>query len=172
MNAPVSPATLTIRPMLPEDLDAVFAIEQRIFPTPWSLTSYHFEMNNPISHKWVAESEDDTGNMVIAGMAIVWLLVDEAHIGNIGVDDPYRRRGIGCRLLKTALISLINMGALKASLEVRASNQAALALYRRFGFIESDRRKGYYVDNQEDALILTLPKMSRETIGAIPCPAE
>lgn len=171
MNAPVSAFTVTIRPMQPEDIPAVYAIELRAFANPWSLTGYIFEIQNPVAHKWVAEIIDDTGEKVIVGMIIVWLLVDEAHIGNIGVDTQYRQRGIGCRLMKTALQKLYVLGAVNATLEVRESNQPALALYRRFGFVENGRRKEYYVDNREDALILTMTELDPHALEAVDCPA-
>jgi len=162
-------AAVSVRPMRPEDIAAVYAIEQRIFPIPWPLSSYHFEIQNPVAHKWVAEIENEIGEAVIAGMIIVWLLVDEAHIGNIGVDRPFRRRGIGCRLLQTALLDLVRLGAVKATLEVRESNQSARGLYHRFGFIPAGRRKAYYIDNREDALILSLSSLEASGLGAIEC---
>jgi len=172
MKSDISIPALTIRTMQFADLEPVYAIEQRIFPTPWSLTSYQFEMQNPISQKWVAEVQDAQGNKQIAGMIIVWLLVDIAHIGNIGVDLPYRRNSIACRLLKTALESCSSLGALSATLEVRESNTAALALYNRFGFEQVGRRKGYYLDSGEDALLLTLHELAAKQIGGLECGTE
>jgi ribosomal-protein-alanine N-acetyltransferase len=168
----LSTPALTIRTMQPADLGPVYAIEQRIFPSPWSLTSYQFEMQNPISQKWVAEVPDSQGEKLIAGMIIIWLLVDTAHIGNIGVDLPYRRQSIACRLLKTALESCSRLGALSSTLEVRESNAAALALYYRFGFEQVGRRKGYYLDTGEDALLLTLHELDAKKIGGIECKPE
>lgn len=171
MSSPVTASSVVIRPMQSADIDAVYAIEQRIFPNPWSLTGYKFEMQNPVAHKWVAELERG-GAREIVGMVIVWLLVDEAHIGNIAVEQPYRQRGIGCRLLKTALMSMSRRGAVRATLEVRESNQAAQMLYRRFGFTESGRRSAYYVDNREDALILTLVDLDVHEWQALDCQTE
>lgn len=172
MSAPAVSSTLTIRPMLRGDIQAVYAIEQRIFPNPWPLYSYYIEVESPSTHKWVAEIEDESGDSAIIGMVIVWLLGDEAHVGNIGVDRPFQQRGVGCRLLKTALQSLARLGALTATLEVRENNRAALALYHRFGFVQTGRRKEYYIDNREDALILTLPELSWASLDGLRCPGE
>jgi ribosomal-protein-alanine N-acetyltransferase len=172
MKPEITTFALTIRPMQPDDLEPVYAIEQRIFPTPWSLTSYHFELQNPISQKWVAEVHDSQGEKLIAGMIIIWLLVDIAHIGNIGIDLPYRRQSIACRLLKTALESCSRLGALSSTLEVRESNAAALALYHRFGFEQVGRRKGYYRDNGEDAIIMTLHDLNSAKVAEITCTNE
>lgn len=172
MKAPAAISTLTIRPMLHGDVQAVHAIERRIFPNPWPLNSYYIEVQSPSTYKWVAEIQDERGESTIIGMVIVWLLVDEAHVGNIGVDRPFQQRGVGCRLLKTALQSLARLGAVTATLEVRENNQAALALYHRFGFIQTGRRKEYYIDNREDALILTLPELNHASMDALDCPGE
>ena len=169
MKAVASPAIITIRSMQPEDLDHVFAIEQRIFPTPWTMNNYLFELQNPISQKWVAELDDYHGDKRIAGMLVVWLLVDIAHIGTIGIDTPFRRQGIGCRLLKIALESCARLGAISSTLEVRESNTAALAMYHRFGFEQVGRRKGYYNDNGEDALLLTLDHLETGKLAEISC---
>lgn len=163
---------LTIRAMSPDDIESVHAIEVRIFPMPWSLTSYRFEMLNPISKKWVAEVEDAQGIKHIAGMIIVWLSTDVAYISNIGVDTAFRRQGIACKLLRIALVSCAQLGAQSAALEVRASNQAALALYDRFGFEQVGRHIGYYHDNNEDALRLTLHHLERDNIEKAACANE
>src|SRR5690606_17665655 len=134
---------VTVRRMTAADLDAVCDLEQRSFASPWPRRSFEFELNeNRASHSWVAEVDG-----ALVGMVILWLLVDEAHIATIAVDEGWRGRGIAARLLCAALEHLAGLGAVSAALEVRASNAAALRLYRRFGFVEVGRRKGYYQDN-------------------------
>ncbi len=162
MNSAAIITAVSIRAMQPADLEAVHAIEMRIFPNPWPLTSYQFEIGNPLSHKWVAEVADVHGDKQVVGMLILWLRSGEAHIGTIGVDRPYRRQGIAKQLLKIALASCAKLGAQTAALEVRASNAAALALYSRFGFEQVGRQKNYYHDNDEDALLLRLHNLDSE----------
>lgn len=172
MNPEMTTCAVTIRPMLPEDLEPVHAIEQRIFTTPWSLTSYRFEMQNPVSKKWVAEVVDVDGLDQIVGMVIVWLFMDKAHIGNLGVDEDYRRQGIACQLLRTALVSCSKQGAVSANLEVRESNIAALTFYDRFNFEQVGRHNGYYHDNGEDAIIMALHDINSTNVAEVNCTNE
>ena len=84
------------------------------------------------------------------------IIGDEFHISNIAVDPSLRRRGLGTKLLLSALVEASHYGATSASLEVRASNRAAQSLYRNFGFTELGRRRRYYSDPVEDAIIMWL----------------
>ena len=173
MSSLAPPLTVTIRPMRLEDLDQVYEIELRCFPTPWSRRSYVFELTqNRASRLWVAEAETPESEARIAGMVVMWLLADQAHISNIAVDALYRRQGIACRLLHTALAEGVRLGAVEATLEVRQSNTAAIGLYRRFGFVQVGRRKAYYHDNGEDAILMTAPNLNRERLAQIECPEK
>ena len=102
-----------------------------------------------------------SGEEYIIGFAGFWIMADEAHLTNIAVREQYRRQGMGEMLL----ISCIDLAAeLKAhffTLEVRASNTAAQNLYRKYGFAQTGLRRGYYIDNREDAVL-----MSTETIAS------
>lgn len=91
----------------------------------------------------------------ILGFAGLWFMVDEAHVANIAVRGAYRRQGIGERLLISAIEIAIARKARFITLEVRASNKMAQALYRKYGLIEVGNRRGYYMDNKEDAVIMT-----------------
>lgn len=143
---------VALRRMRHEDIDAVFELDQRSFANPWPRRSFEFELNeNTASHQWVAEVD---GRVV--GAIVVWLLVDEAHIATIAVEPELRGRGIAARLVCAALRALAAQGAVSAALEVRPSNEAALRLYQHFGFVEVGRRKAYYQDNGEDALLMDL----------------
>ncbi|QYK51256.1 MAG: ribosomal protein S18-alanine N-acetyltransferase [Anaerolineales bacterium] len=147
-----------IRPMRLEDIEPVHALEVAIFPTPWSLNSYLFELQqNSASHQWVAEAQP--GGQ-IAAYVVCWLLGgDELHIANIAVAPAHRRHGLGRRLLAHALAAGAALGAESAALEVRASNLAAQQLYAEFGFEVAAVRKGYYQDNHEDAWLMHLPSL-------------
>ena len=92
---------------------------------------------------------------LVVGFAGLWFMVDEAHITTIGVRSDLRRRGIGELLLIGAIGLALQRGSRVVTLEVRASNVAAQALYQKYGFQTVGRRRAYYADNNEDALIMT-----------------
>ncbi|MEX2143843.1 MAG: ribosomal protein S18-alanine N-acetyltransferase [Anaerolineales bacterium] len=142
------------------DIAQVFALEQRIFPTPWTLKSYEFELErNPDSEQWVIESGNGAGETQVAGYCVCWLLGEELHIANIAVAPRFRRKGLAKRLLGFVLHRAAEKGLQSATLEVRAGNKAAQALYAGFGFVEVARRPRYYSDNHEDALLMQLPQL-------------
>ena len=91
-----------------------------------------------------------------ASVAVAWFIVDEIHIGNVAVRPEYQGQGIGRAVLRAILEEGERRGMTYATLEVRPSNQRALALYQRFGFRQIALRKQYYRDNREDALVLAL----------------
>lgn len=93
----------------------------------------------------------------VAGWVVVWFVAGEAHIASIGVAEPERRRGVGELLVLGAIEAAASNACDELTLEVRRSNEAAQALYRKYGFREVGERKGYYVDDKEDALIMTTP---------------
>jgi len=144
--------SLTLRKMTIDDLEQVIAIDQVSFTLPWPQRSFQFELtDNPASRCWVAES----GGRV-AGMLVGWFIVDEIHIATIATHPDFRRQGIGEKLLALALDSARAEGAISSFLEVRESNAAALEMYHKFGYVEDGRREGYYRDNCEDAILMTL----------------
>jgi len=148
--------TLIIRPMRQEDLAQVLAIDQASFSLPWPESAYRYELNeNRNSLLWVAETTLPGSQLFIVGMVVVWLVLDEAHIATLAVHPAYREQGVAKRLLITALRESIHLGMTVATLEVRASNTMAQELYRQFGFEVVGRRRRYYRDNYEDALIMT-----------------
>jgi [ribosomal protein S18]-alanine N-acetyltransferase len=149
--------TINIRPMNLEDIESVLEIDQQSFPTPWPRSAYRYELiSNPMSRLWVAEVDEASGERRLAGMIVVWLIESEAHIATIAVHPDLRRERIGMRLLAYALQEMVHEGAREAMLEVRNSNQAAQELYRKFGFEVVNRRRRYYRDNNEDALLMNL----------------
>lgn len=91
----------------------------------------------------------------ILGFAGLWFMVDEAHLANIAVREVHRHQGIGERLLILAIEFAIKNDAKFFTLEVRASNKIAQAMYRKYGLLEVGTRRGYYIDNKEDAVIMT-----------------
>lgn len=144
--------TLKIRRMTADDLPAVIELDKLSFSLPWPERSFRFELtDNPASRCWVAETDGK-----IVGMLVAWMLVDEAHIATLATHPAHRRQGIARELLEYALRSMAGEGAVSSFLEVRESNAAAREMYRKFGYVETGRRKGYYKDTGEDAILMTL----------------
>jgi len=156
MSAP-SPGKIHIRRMRLDDVKAVCEIDALSFPVPWPRYAYRHELTvNRVAHLWVAEMEDGPDRFQVVGMIAIWLVADEVHVATLAVHPDYRRRGIARRLLAEALRFGVQQGARMATLEVRAGNLAAQGLYRQFGFEVVGRRRAYYRDNAEDALLMTL----------------
>ncbi|ATP42034.1 ribosomal-protein-alanine N-acetyltransferase [Solibacillus sp. R5-41] len=142
---------VSYRKMTIADVEAVYAIEQATFPTPWTLDSFYYEMTeNQFSHYLVAEDEQNT----IVGFCGMWLVIDAAQITNVAVVDAVRGQGMGEGLMREAMqiAKAANMEVM--SLEVRVTNAVAQNLYRKLGFQDGGIRKNYYTDNQEDALVM------------------
>lgn len=144
--------SLIVRRMKVEDVPAAHEIDVLSLTLPWPERSFRFEVtDNPAARCWVAELDDR-----IVGMLVLWIIVDEAHIATLATHPGYRRQAVARNLLAEALNSAYNEGAQTALLEVRAGNEAALNLYRGFGFEAVGRRERYYKDNSEDAILMTL----------------
>jgi ribosomal-protein-alanine N-acetyltransferase len=142
-------AEVEIRRLVYSDLPSVLAIERRSFPTPWSLAMFVLELSKPSGICLAATtSEGLVGYLVCSRYADVW------HLMNVAV-VPERRRA---RIATTLLTELLDQAGADAryTLEVRASNDGAIAMYERFGFRPAGKRPRYYHDNGEDALIMWL----------------
>lgn len=143
-------AELIVRKGVASDVDDIENLEQICFADPWSRESILHELTeNHLSTYIVAELE---GRVI--GYVGIWAIVDEGHITNVAVSPEYRRMQVGSVLIKTMLEVTIKAGLLHHTLEVRAGNEPAKALYRKFGFEEAGVRKGYYENNGEDAIIM------------------
>jgi ribosomal-protein-alanine N-acetyltransferase len=158
---------LIIRKMTLDDVPTVVDLDQKSFSLPWPERSFRFELtDNPASRCWVAEVDGKT-----VGMIVVWLIVDEAHVATIATHPDFRRKGIAKRLLSFTLRKLIDQGARSSFLEVRESNLAAQELYRKFGYEETGRRRRYYKDNDEDAILMNLSSLSAERLRSDESPS-
>ncbi len=146
---------LVIRRMCESDLDQVMAIEESSFARPWTRADYEGELIRNKAARYLVAEEDGK----IAGFAGAWIILDESHITNIAVAEPFRRRGIGRAVTLSLLQYLSNLGAVYTTLEVRESNMAAQNLYTGLGFIRVGRRKRYYEDNGEDAFIMVCDRL-------------
>jgi len=170
---------LELHPLTAQDLDAVVALDQLCFGGLWTRSGYERELESPCSQMLVLEAKpaaknapllnrssvvtpNQSGNLPIAlpvvtsivGLGCFWSILEEAHITILAVHPDYRHQGFG-QLLLYALLRDANRRQLeRATLEVKPSNQAALSLYHKFGFSEAGRRRRYYKDTGEDALIL------------------
>jgi ribosomal-protein-alanine N-acetyltransferase len=152
-------AQVSLRPMLMQDIEQVSAIDRLSFALPWPSSAFRYELEKNLSSVcWVAEYFKDGRNLVI-GSLVIWIILDEAHIATIAIHPDYRGHGISAWLLGAGLRMAFQRGCTSATLEVRVGNHIAQALYRRFGFLEVGQRPGYYQDNHEDALIMTLANM-------------
>ena len=139
------------RRMTIDDVQAVHKIELASFPTPWTLDSFYYEMTeNQFAHYLVAEDE----NGEIIGFCGIWLVIDAAQITNVAVVQSVRGQGIGETLMREAMRVAEEANMDVMSLEVRVTNTVAQNLYRKLGFQDGGLRKGYYTDNQEDALVM------------------
>lgn len=133
------------------DIDAVVGLESESFTNPWPRETLVWELeNSDVTRAYVLR--DDAG--AIAAFCICWVIFDELHINTLAVAPVARRRGIATTLLRHVMADAAASGATRATLEVRASNAAALGLYERLGFHVAATRPGYYVRPEEDALIL------------------
>ncbi|MCL2399144.1 MAG: ribosomal protein S18-alanine N-acetyltransferase [Defluviitaleaceae bacterium] len=140
-----------ITDMTLDHLDAVCALESRCFAIPWSRNQLHKEITEN-KHAIYKVALIPPGE--IAGYASLWHIVNEGHINNIAIDEPYRRQGIASLLLDSFIDLAVEKEMIGLTLEVRVSNIAALQLYQKYGFKQEGLRKGYYADTGEDALIM------------------
>lgn len=134
-----------------DDLAGVLEVENESFTNPWTREMYSWELQNrSVCHIFVARTPDCR----VAGFCAFWLVFDEIHINNLAMRPTFRGRGIGTALLHHVLAEARSLGARRATLEVRASNDGARRLYDRLGFYVAGTRRNYYSHPVEDALIL------------------
>lgn len=149
MSAVLAPR-IEMLPMNANDLDDIVAIENTVYPFPWTRGNFADSLSAGYS-AWVCR----VGGELI-GYVVVMMAVDEAHLLNISVEKRRQGMGFGARLLRHAMSVARTQGARTLLLEVRPSNEQALELYRHFGFVRIGLRKGYYPaqEGREDAMVL------------------
>jgi len=136
---------------IPDEIDAILAIEQASFTNPWTREMYVAELKNQgVSFFYLAR---DKGRQIV-GFCSFWRVVDELHINNLAVVPEYRRQGVATALLRRVLEEAARFDIRRTMLEVRRSNTAARQLYERFGFVVAGTRSNYYTNPNEDALVL------------------
>ncbi len=145
---------LEIKVLTPENLSAVLELDQACFGGLWTLDAYRRELESPNSDLIGLFSPLFPSQLL--GLGCFWSILEEAHITILAIHPQYQCRGFGQALLYSLLRTACDRGLERATLEVRASNLAAISLYEKFGFKIAGRRRRYYKDNGEDALILWL----------------
>jgi ribosomal-protein-alanine N-acetyltransferase len=141
---------LVIERMREEDIAPVQAIEREIFLTPWPKNAYHRELSQNRQASYIVLRREGE----IVGYGGLWKVGDEAHVTTIGVRARDQHRGLGRALFAALVQRAYVLGARWITLEVRNSNDHAIRLYEAFGFKVIGRRRGYYTDNGEDAIIM------------------
>ncbi len=178
-----------IEPMTLEDLPEVHAVEVQSVPTPWPISAYRRELNNPAgNHYVVCRWRSPDGNAAerpeprppqrgflpflhrqpespppaapIVGFAGMWVQLDEAHVTIIAVTPSHRGRGVGELIFTHLMDEALRRGATWVTLEVRVSNQRAQALYGKYGFTVQGTRRHYYSDDGEDAYVMSSPPIN------------
>ena len=140
---------MMIETMKPSHVAQIAQLEKICFSDPWSERSIASELDNQLAF-WLVATEGET----VAGYIGSQTVIDETDMMNVAVHPDFRRKGIAEALVNTLVENLQKMGSHCLTLEVRASNAPAIALYEKLGFAEIGRRKNYYRNPREDALIL------------------
>ena len=141
------------RPAGQDDVSELVRIENRVHSSPWDEAHFSAELEKPYSR--ILVMTDDETDSVIAGYVVFWLMFDEAQILNIAVDLPYRGLGLARALIRQVVSQALKKDIRKLLLDVRKSNQAAIALYQSMRFSIAQVRKGFYSDG-EDAYTMVL----------------
>jgi [ribosomal protein S18]-alanine N-acetyltransferase len=153
-------SSIVLRAMTAADIPIVLAIEHESYTVPWSEATFRSLLRRRDAELIVAEA----GGAVI-GYAIFWTVLDQSELGNVAVTGSWRGRGIGHRLVAAVLDRAEQRGVREVFLEVRPSNTAARSLYERFGFAPVGRRRNYYQEPAEDALVLRRPIRTSTTLN-------
>lgn len=140
---------MIIRKMTKEDINWVYKIEEESFSMPWSISSFEKELENDLTYYIIAEIDGK-----IVGYMGMWVVLGEGQVTNIAVAKAYRGKGIGKALLAHILEYAKQTGIKMLFLEVRESNRVARKLYESYGFSPIARRKAYYRQPIEDAIVM------------------
>ncbi len=140
---------IRVRRMRAEDLPSVITIEATAYTVPWSEATFRGLLQRADADLVVAELDG-----ALVGYACSWFVVDQGELGNVAVAEGWRNHGVGTRLIESVIERALERGAREVFLEVRPSNISAQRLYGRFGFREVARRRNYYTDPPEDAVVM------------------
>ncbi|NPU84117.1 MAG: ribosomal protein S18-alanine N-acetyltransferase [Syntrophaceae bacterium] len=148
MNVPIENS-----PVMEADLEEILDIEQACFPTPWSLELFRRELELGISRGMAVRAADGAGT-IVCGYLFFWVVAGEGQLQRIAVRQDLRRSGIADRLMEGMLDICRREDVTRIMLEVRRSNEAAIGLYRKWGFRRTGIRRGYYPETGEDAVLM------------------
>lgn len=159
----LDPAALEVHvvPMRRRHLRSVLRIESQVYPRPWSLSLFLSELSLRTSRYYLVARVD----AMVVGYAGLMFTGDDAHVTTIAVDPSWHRAKIGTRLLVELARAALDRGARNLTLEVRVGNTGAQALYERFGFAPAGIRKNYYVETNEDALVMWAEHIDEPAFG-------
>lgn len=144
------PLEVRLLAMRRRHLRSVLRIESRVYPVPWSMSLFLSELALRSTRAYYVAF---VGKQLV-GYAGLMMTLDDGHITTIAVDPAWHQHKVGSRLLLALIREALRRGATSLTLEVRLSNKAAQALYRRFGFRPVGVRKNYYAETKEDALVM------------------
>lgn len=150
MESVTAPPGVAVRRLVPEDVDAVVAIETQAFTSPWRRETFLDLFGRPNLEMLVMEDREEG----IIGYAILWCIMDQGELANMAVTPEFRGRGLGRLLLSRVLETARERGIEAVFLEVRVSNERASRLYERFGFVDVGTRRDYYEHPREDARVM------------------
>jgi ribosomal-protein-alanine N-acetyltransferase len=147
---PTPGATVRIERMRRRHVRSVLAIEQQVFPRPWSAALYLSEISQPATRAYIVALVDGA----VVGYAGCMIVAGEGHVTTVGVDPTWQGRRVGMRVVYEIVREARRRGATALTLEVRVSNHRAQQLYRLFGFAPAGIRKNYYAEVNEDAIVM------------------
>jgi ribosomal-protein-alanine N-acetyltransferase len=150
---------LKIQSLTTDNLTELLELDKACFDGLWTMQGYLRELESPNSHFLGLFSPFNHSELL--GMGCFWSILEEAHITILAVHPQYHGQGLGKALLYSLLRTATDLGLERATLEVRDSNLVAISLYEKFGFKTAGKRRGYYKDNNEDALILWLSELQQ-----------
>lgn len=142
--------SVVVTPMRRRHLRAVLRIEHQVYPRPWSVGLYVSELSLPSTRIYLVARIYTS----VAGYCGLMVVGDEGHITTVAVEPNWHRHHVATRLLLSLMREAAERGVQHATLEVRVTNKGAQRLYQRFGFVPAGARKGYYIDNGDDALVM------------------
>lgn len=152
MESVTAPPGVAVRRLLPDDVDAVVAIEAEAFTSPWRRETFLDLVERPGLELLVMEDREAG----IIGYAVLWCILDQAELANMAVTPAFRGRGLGRFLLSRVLETARARGTEAVYLEVRVSNEPATRLYEGFGFTDVGTRRDYYESPREDARVMRM----------------
>jgi ribosomal-protein-alanine N-acetyltransferase len=141
--------SITVRRMVDTDLDIVSSIEKEVFTDPWSRNAFKTDLDNKMAWPMVAEFEKK-----VVGYSSIYIVAGEVQIGNFAVAPGFRNRGVAKKMMSEIFEKAGESDCRTIFLEVRESNTAAMELYKSYGFVTSGKRKDYYANPNENAIIL------------------